>query len=76
LLESLAGVDYSHVESRVAKRGRNTYLLVHVVVGDGFSITSIAELDSIRKRSEQALKIYNPEIVLDMLFVKDPLLAQ
>lgn len=76
LLDSLSDVDYDHVELRVTKRGRNTYLLVHIVVGDAFAITSIAGLDEIRNRSERALKGWNPEIVIDMLFVQDPQLAQ
>ncbi len=76
LLDSLEGIDYDHVELRVTKRGRNTYVLVHVVVGDGFTITSIADLDAMRNRSERALKGWKREIVIDMLFVKDPQLAQ
>ena len=75
LLDSLSDVDYDHVELRVTKRGRNTYVLVHIVVGDTFAITSVAGLDEIRNRSERALKGWNPEIVIDMLFVKDPQLA-
>lgn len=76
LLDSLGTMDYDHVELRVTKRGRNTYVLIHIVVGDTFAINSIAELDGIRKHSERALKGWNPEIVMDMLFVKDPQLAQ
>lgn len=76
LLESLGGVDYKHVELRVTKRGRSTYLLVYVVVGDRFTVSSIADLDAIRRRSELALKSWKPEIVIDILFVEDPLLAQ
>ncbi len=75
LLDSLGDVDYEHVELRVTKRGRNTYVLVHIVVGDDFTITSIAELDTIRNRSERTLKGWNAEIVIDMLFVRDPQLA-
>jgi cation diffusion facilitator family transporter len=75
LLASLAGLDYAHIEFRATKRGRNTYVLIHFVVGESFTITSIAELDTIRHRSELALKSWNPEIVMDMLFVKDPGLA-
>ncbi len=75
LLDTLKGVDYNHVELRVTKRGRNTYVLVHVVVSKEFTINSIAELDAIRNRSEKALKEWKREIVIDMLFVDDPLLA-
>lgn len=75
LLASLAEVDYDHVELRVTKRGRNTYMLVHVVVSEAFSIRTVAELDSIRRASEAALVAWNPEIVMDMLFVRDEKLA-
>jgi len=75
LLASLAGLDYADVEFRVTKRGRDTYVLIHFVVGNTFNITSIAELDTIRQRTEHALKNWKPEIVMDMLFVKDPALA-
>ncbi|MEH6516369.1 MAG: cation diffusion facilitator family transporter [Halioglobus sp.] len=76
LLLSLADVRHDHVEVRVSKRGRNTYVLVHVVVAEDFAIKSIAELDDIRDHSDQQLQLLNPEIVMDMLFVKNPELAQ
>ncbi|TXS95771.1 cation diffusion facilitator family transporter [Parahaliea maris] len=75
LLDTLGEVEYDHVELRVTKRGRNTYLLVHVVVAEAFSIRTVAELDAIRRASEHALKTWNPEIVMDMLFVRDEKLA-
>ncbi len=75
LLDSLAEVEYDHVELRVTKRGRNTYLLVHVVVSEAFSIRTVAELDAIRKASEAQLVAWNPQIVMDMLFVRDWKLA-
>lgn len=75
LLETLGQVEYDHVELRVTKRGRNTYLLVHVVVAESFSIRTVAELDEIRRASERALRAWNPEIVMDMLFVRDEKLA-
>ena len=75
LLQALAQVDAGHVELRVSKRGRVTYLLVHVVVGERFVVKDIAELDSIRKHCETSLKIWNPQILMDMLFVRDPQLA-
>tara|TARA_R110001592_G_scaffold357416_1_gene660753 strand:- start:357265 stop:358185 length:921 start_codon:yes stop_codon:yes gene_type:complete len=75
LLASLEGLDYAKIEFRVTKRGRNTYVLIHFIVGETFSISSFDELDAIRHRSEQALKSWKPEIVMDMLFVKDPELA-
>lgn len=75
LLQTLDDIDYDDVELRVTKRGRNTYLLVHVVVSENFLIASIADLDKIRHRSEGLLKTWNPEIVMDILFVRDQQLA-
>lgn len=75
LLEALAEIDAGHVELRVNKRGRVTYLLVHVVVGDHFVVEDIGELDGIRKHCESHLKSWNPQILMDMLFVRDPQLA-
>ena len=75
LLETLTDVSTEHVELRVSKRGRVTYLLVHVVVADDFEVRGIAALDQIREKSESELKQWNPEIVMDMLFVRDRELA-
>ncbi|MDO8862364.1 cation diffusion facilitator family transporter [Haliea sp. E1-2-M8] len=75
LLATLAKVAYDRVEVRITKRGRNTYLLVHIVVSEGFKIQSIADLDAIRHHSEAVLKAWHPEIVMDMLFVRDAALA-
>jgi len=75
LKKSLIEVSYDHVELRVSKRGRDLYLLVHVVVSESFGHETIIQLDDIRRNSEQAMKQWNPAIVMDMLFVKDPLLA-
>ena len=75
LLETLKGVNTAHIELRLSKRGRLTYLLVHVVVNDDFKIKNIDELDKIRKGSETTLQLWNPDIIMDMIFVKDPNLA-
>ena len=75
LMATLTEIQYDRVELRVNKRGRNTYLLVHVIVADDFAVNTIAELDLIRSHSTRALKAWNPEIVMDMLFVKDPIWA-
>ncbi len=76
IVDSLQGVDYDHVEFRVSKQGRNTYLLVHVVVPRDYRIRSIADLDRIRRHSEKLLQDWNPEIVMDMLFVEDRRLTE
>ncbi|MEM6580525.1 MAG: cation diffusion facilitator family transporter [Pseudomonadota bacterium] len=75
LRASLGELSYKDLEFRVSKRGRNTYLLVHVIVGESFHISSITDLDSIRKHSAKTLKSWKPDIVMDMLFINDPALA-
>ncbi|MFQ3325338.1 MAG: putative Co/Zn/Cd cation transporter (cation efflux family) [Pseudomonadales bacterium] len=60
----------------MSKRGRNTYILVHVVVSDEFKITSIKELDVIRHKTSDAMVAWNPDIVLDIMFVQDLAFAE
>lgn len=71
LMSTLKSVPSDLIEYRVNKRGRNTYLLVHIVVSDDFNISSITELDAIRHKSMKAMSAWNSEIVMDILFVKD-----
>ena len=75
LLASLKAVATEHVELRVSKRGRVTYVLVHVVVAENFLVANIAELDAIRNQSESELKGWNSDIFMDMLFIRDARLA-
>jgi cation diffusion facilitator family transporter len=75
LRKSLSQVSYDHVELRVSKRGRDLYLLVHVVVSESFAHETISQLDEIRRSSELAMKEWNSAILMDILFVKDPLFA-
>ncbi|MFT6051808.1 MAG: cation diffusion facilitator family transporter [Halioglobus sp.] len=76
-LNALLGhLPHQLIELRVTKRGRNTYILVHVVVSDDFTITSIRELDDIRRTTSDAMLAWNPDIVLDIMFVHDLALAE
>lgn len=75
LLNTLIEVKSEHIEVRVSKHGRDTYLLVHVVVAADFAVDSVAQLDLIRRNSEEIMKKWNPNIVMDMLFIKDLALA-
>lgn len=74
LKKSLVDIKYDHIEIRVSKRGRDLYLLVHVVVCESFDET-IEHLDNVRQNSEQVMKKWDAAIVMDMLFIKDPELA-
>lgn len=75
LMSALEDIQHDLIEFRVYKRGRDTYLLVHIVVADEFSVSSIAELDVIRHASIKKMQQWKPEIVMDILFVKDKSLA-
>jgi predicted Co/Zn/Cd cation transporter (cation efflux family) len=75
LKKSLSEVSYDHVELRVSKRGRDLYLLVHIVVSESFGHQTIKQLDEIRRSSEQEMRQWNPAVIMDMLFVNDPRLA-
>jgi predicted Co/Zn/Cd cation transporter (cation efflux family) len=76
LRESLRDVPHDDIELRVSKQGRHTYLLVHIVVPSDFEVPSIEDLDQIRFQTEKSLQDWNPEIVIDMLFVADPELTE
>jgi len=75
LAACLTEIDYDHLELRVSKRGRDLYLLVHIVVSEEFDLESIEQLDDIRQSSELTLREWNPAILMDILFIKDPALA-
>ena len=75
LKQSLADVPYAHVEVRISKSGRDLYLLVHVIVNESFGLTTISELDDIRKSSEAVMREWDPAIMMDILFIRDPDLA-
>lgn len=72
----LGHIPHQLIEIRVTKRGRNTYVLVHVVVTDEFKINRIKELDDIRHQTIHRMKQWNSEVVLDILFVEDLTLAE
>jgi cation diffusion facilitator family transporter len=75
LKQTLLAVTYEHVEVRISKRGRDLYILVHIIVDELFSVVTISELDDIRISCEAAMREWNPSIIMDILFIKDPSLA-
>ncbi|MFC4701187.1 cation diffusion facilitator family transporter [Glaciecola siphonariae] len=75
LKQSLDAVPYEHVEVRISKSGRDIYLLVHIIVDKSFGKVTVAELDAIRKHSETTMREWNPSILMDILFICDPKLA-
>lgn len=75
LKQTLLAVPYEHVEVRISKRGRDLYMLVHIIVDESFSVATISELDDIRISCEAAMREWDPSIIMDILFIKDPRLA-
>ena len=75
LKQTLLAVPYEQVEVRISKRGRDLYILVHIIVAESFSVATISELDDIRKVCEAAMREWNPSIIMDILFITDPSLA-
>jgi len=71
LKQTLSDVPYEHVEVRISKRGRDVYLLVHIVVDDSFSFATIRELDDIRGQCEASMREWDPAIIMDILFIRD-----
>lgn len=76
LADSLKKVPYEHVEVRISKRGRDTYMLVHIIVNDSFKFATVSELDDIRLKCERDLKEWDSSIIMDILFIRDPELAE
>jgi len=58
-------------EFRVAKQGRQTFLQVHLMVSDTFHFNTVADLDAIREKMNQQILEFNPEIIMDVLFIKN-----
>ncbi|MBT0587289.1 cation diffusion facilitator family transporter [Alteromonas oceanisediminis] len=75
LKKTLSDVPYKHVEVRISKSGRDLYLLVHIIVDDSFSIATISELDDIRLKCEADMRQWDPSIIMDILFITKPELA-
>lgn len=75
LKKSLINVGFNSIKFRVSKRGRRIYVLVHIIVNEEFSSSSIDELDDIRKYSHAMMKEIYPSIEMDLVFIKDPFFA-
>ena len=65
-------VDY---DFRVIKQGRNTFLRVYLMVSDDFDFKSVADLDEIREKIDNHMIDFNPEITMDIMFIKDKVWA-
>ena len=75
LKQTLIDVPYNHVEVRISKQGRDLYILVHIIVDRTFGSVTITELDTIRIASEATMREWNSAILMDIMFICDPALA-
>jgi predicted Co/Zn/Cd cation transporter (cation efflux family) len=65
--------DYPFVNStlRMARVGRVSYLLAHILVRPEFRVQDVSDLDTIRKRIEAGIRDLHPSWEVDTLFVAD-----
>ncbi|MBI9107829.1 MAG: cation diffusion facilitator family transporter [Spirochaetales bacterium] len=69
--EVTSGLSLNDYEFRIIKHGRDTFMLVHLIVSDDFHFNEVSELDQIRNSMEKKIRSYNPEISMEILFIKD-----
>ncbi|WP_395375809.1 cation diffusion facilitator family transporter [Marinicella sp. W31] len=71
LADSLSSVPFDSLQVRVSKLGREIYLLAHIIVAENFEISSINDLDMIRRKAHKDLMNTYPLIVVDLIFIRD-----
>jgi cation diffusion facilitator family transporter len=71
LAEALAGLPVRKTHARMVGVGRFFFVLIHVVVEEGFGARPVSELDQIRRKVEQSLREIHPRVVLDVVFTAD-----
>ena len=76
LTQSLEGVAYESVETRISKRGRGLYLLAHIIVAEEFNLSSVEDLDEIRAKSHAMLESLYKNITVDLVFISNPEFAE
>lgn len=75
LQESLKDLDTQHIEFRVSKRGRQTHILIHLVVSGQSSALSIAEMDELRRKTISQLQVWNVNMRPHLIFTLDRALS-
>ncbi|MFL5328507.1 MAG: cation diffusion facilitator family transporter [Gemmataceae bacterium] len=71
LAKALAGLPVRKTHARMVEVGRFFFVLVHVVVDEGFGSRPIVELDQIRRNAEQSLRELHDRVVLDIVFTAE-----
>src|SRR5262249_19568851 len=69
--KALAGLPVQKIHARMVGVGRFFFVLIHVVVDEGFGARPVSELDQIRQQVEQSLRGVHDRIVLDVVFTAD-----
>ena len=71
LTEAAGAFQFKNQIVRIQKHGRETYLNVHMVLDEDYAIDTIDTLDNIRAKLDAKMKAYDPQIVMDLIFVGD-----
>jgi cation diffusion facilitator family transporter len=69
--EATSDIELDDYEFRIMKHGRDTFILVHLMVSDEFKFNTISDLDKIRERIEEHMHSFEPEIIMEIVFIKD-----
>jgi predicted Co/Zn/Cd cation transporter (cation efflux family) len=67
----LAGLAVQKTHARMVEVGRFFFVLIHIVVAEGFAARPVSELDQIRRQVEQSLREVHDRVVLDVVFTAD-----
>jgi len=70
LEDAIKDIPLDDYEFRIVKQGRNTFVLVHLMVSDDFHFNTVADLDRTREEIEGRMISFNPELVMGILFIK------
>jgi cation diffusion facilitator family transporter len=68
---ALAEVPIRTLRARMVEVGRFFFILVHVVVDDGFGTRPVSELDQLRRRIEISLQGIHARLMLNVVFTAD-----
>ena len=71
LTEAARAFEFKGQVVRIQKYGRATYLNVHMVLDKDYSIDTINTLDNIRAQLDAKMKVYDPQMVMDVVFIGD-----
>jgi cation diffusion facilitator family transporter len=68
----LARLPVSERYVRMVRPGRTLYVLVHVVLEEGFRVERLADLDELRAEIDAAVRRLHPRALVDVMFTGDP----